>query len=98
MNVGLLAVVLMLGLAAAAILWPLRTGRMMQADEGRNALEIARDSKLSELRELELDFRLGKLSAEDYQVTNAVLRSEAVQIMRALDANGGQPRSRSRRR
>jgi hypothetical protein len=48
-------------------------------------LEAARDAKLRELRDAELDYRTGKLSDADYQALDATLRAEAIEILRALD-------------
>ena len=89
MSIGLLAVVAMVIAAAAAMFWPLQTAHTAHAREaadGRTALEIARDAKLGELHDLELDFRLGKLSVDDYRELNDALRSEAVEALRLLDA------------
>ncbi len=48
-------------------------------------LEAARDAKLRELRDAELDHRTGKLSDEDYRDVDGTLRAEAIEILRALD-------------
>jgi hypothetical protein len=48
-------------------------------------LEAARDGKLRELRDAELDHRTGKLSDEDFAAVDASLRQEAIEILRALD-------------
>jgi hypothetical protein len=48
-------------------------------------LEAARDAKLRELRDAELDHRTGKLSDEDFAEVDAALRQEAIEILRALD-------------
>jgi hypothetical protein len=48
-------------------------------------LEAARDAKLRELRDAELDHRTGKLSDADYAAVDATLRAEAIEILRALD-------------
>ena len=48
-------------------------------------LEAARDAKLRELRDAELDYRTGKLSEPDYQALDATLRAEAIEILRSLD-------------
>lgn len=48
-------------------------------------LEAARDAKLRELRDAELDHRTGKLSDEDYEEVDGALRAEAIEILRALD-------------
>jgi hypothetical protein len=83
-SAGLLAILLLLVAVAAALFWPLRTGRAQgqSSAEPRVALEIERDTKLAELHDLELDFRLGKLSNEDYRAVNETLRAEAVEAMR----------------
>jgi uncharacterized membrane protein len=48
-------------------------------------LEAARVAKYAEIREAELDHRTGKLSDEDYEAVDQALRSEAMEILRALD-------------
>lgn len=48
-------------------------------------LEAARDAKLRELRDAELDHRTGKLSDADYQALDSQLRAEAIEILHALD-------------
>lgn len=48
-------------------------------------LEAARDAKLRELRDAELDHGTGKLSDEDFAAVDASLRQEAIEILRALD-------------
>jgi len=48
-------------------------------------LEAAREAKYRELRDLELDFRTGKLSHADYEATDAQLRAEAIAILDRLD-------------
>ncbi len=88
--IGLLAVMLLLGLAATNMFWPLRSGsraRRRSADDA--ALRIARDAKLGEINDLELDFRLGKLSSEDFAAVNATLRAEAVDLLRQMDSVPG---------
>jgi cytochrome c-type biogenesis protein CcmF len=48
-------------------------------------LELAREVKYRELRDLELDLATGKLSREDYLATNATLRAEALEILDQLE-------------
>jgi hypothetical protein len=48
-------------------------------------LEAAREAKYRELRDAELDHSMGKLSDDDYELLNASLRSEAVEILHKLD-------------
>jgi len=52
-------------------------------------LDAARAAKYREIRDAELDHRTGKLSDEDYEAVDRVLRAEAVDILRALDRAGG---------
>jgi len=87
--VALLAVILLLVTAASAMFWPLRSGRRGRGREriaADHALRIARNAKLGEINELELDFRLGKLSSEDYAAVNATLRAEAVELNRRIES------------
>ena len=48
-------------------------------------LEAARDSKYREIRDAETDLASGKLSREDFDLVNAELRSDAVEILKRLD-------------
>jgi type II secretory pathway component PulM len=82
-----LLVLVVLAIALYAISQPLLSARRASAiasDEVR-ALEAARDSKLQEIRDAEMDMRTGKLSDEDYQAIDGALRAEAVQILERLD-------------
>ena len=49
-------------------------------------LEAARDAKYREIRDAELDHQTGKLSDEDFQAVDSILRAEAIEILRRLDA------------
>lgn len=62
---------------------PDRTSESMQQ---RVELEAAREAKYREIRDLELDYRTGKLSPEDYEATNGTLRAEAVEVLDRLQA------------
>ena len=81
-------VVLLVGL-------PLRSGSAEAADERERrdveALEEAKRAKYREIRELELDFRTGKLTEGDYRVQDRDRRAEAVELLRRLDALGAGP-------
>jgi len=48
-------------------------------------LEAAKEAKYREIRDAELDHRMGKLSDEDFQLVDSTLRAEAVSILQALD-------------
>lgn len=49
------------------------------------ALEAAKDAKYAEIRELEMDFRTGKVEEADFKVTDRALRAEAVALLEQLD-------------
>jgi hypothetical protein len=51
-------------------------------------LEAAREAKYAEIREAELDHRMGKLSDQDFEAVDRSLRAEAIEILRALDQAG----------
>jgi hypothetical protein len=91
--IALLAVMLLLAVAATVMFWPLRAGRRGGPGRDRGAvdpaLSIARDAKLGEINDLELDFRLGKLSSEDFAAVNATLRAEAVELLRRIESDSG---------
>ena len=53
--------------------------------EGLQELRTAREAKYRELRDLELDYKTGKLSRGDYEATDATLRAEAVEILNRLE-------------
>ncbi len=80
----------------AAVVWlvsaPLR-GDWAAAHSEREEAEVeglraAKEAKYREIRELELDFRMGKLSDDDFRGLDRQLRAEAVEILRRLDAAG----------
>jgi flagellar biosynthesis/type III secretory pathway M-ring protein FliF/YscJ len=52
----------------------------------RAELEAARESKYREIRDAELDRRMGKLSAADYEAIDSALRAEALEILDRLQA------------
>jgi hypothetical protein len=55
-------------------------------DERRSALEAAKEAKYREIRDAELDYRMGKLTDADYRTTDRELRAQAITILRELDA------------
>jgi len=57
-------------------------------DAERAELEAARDAKYREIRDAELDYRVGKLSEADWRAMDRGLRAEAVEILRRLDELG----------
>jgi hypothetical protein len=86
--VELVLVLLVLAASAAVISSPLWRRTAAEDAEGGEvaALEAAKAAKLSEIRDTELDFRIGKLSEDDYQALDRQLREEAVDLLHRLDA------------
>ena len=82
-------VVLLVVVVVALVSAPLRRRSATAADaaaaDRRDELEAARDAKYRELRDLELDYRTGKLSDEDFATLDRTLRAEAIVILRQLD-------------
>jgi hypothetical protein len=86
--VELALVLLLLAASAAVISSPLwrRTAPKDAENAQLEALQAAKAAKLSEIRDMELDFRLGKLSEDDYHALDRQLREEAVDLLHQLDA------------
>jgi hypothetical protein len=70
---------------------PLRRAEQVEriVDDRRAALEAAKEQKYRDIRDAELDYRMGKLSEEDWRAADRELRSEAMEILRRLDGLGG---------
>ncbi len=86
-----LLVLAVLGAAVFVITGPLRrpSANREPEDRGEAALEAAKEAKYREIRDAELDRRIGKLSEEDWRALDAQLRAEAVEILRRLDQARG---------
>jgi hypothetical protein len=82
-----LAIVVLAVIAAVIVAIPLRQGPGVdrREDERRSALEAAKEAKYREIRDAELDFRMGKMTEPDYHATDRELRAQAVTILRELD-------------
>jgi len=84
-----LLVFVVLVAAVALVVAPLRRGRterLIAAEEARREeLEAAKEAKYLEIRDAEMDFRMGKLSEADFRALDRQLRAEAVEILRDLD-------------
>ena len=82
-----LALLVLVAIVAAVLWLPLRRGPDVdrREDERRAALEAAKEAKYREIRDAELDHRMGKLSKEDWRATDRELRAQAIEILRALD-------------
>jgi len=56
-----------------------------QEETLRAELEAAKEAKYREIRDAELDHKMGKLSRDDWRSVDRDLRSEAIEILRELD-------------
>jgi hypothetical protein len=86
-----LAALVLAGIVAFVVLAPLRKAdeRVRVEDDRRAALEAAKEQKYRDIRDAELDYRMGKLSEADWREADRELRAQAVEILRRLDRLGG---------
>ena len=86
-----LALIALASLVAVVVWRPLRSGdRTELKDQTRiEELRAAKEAKYREIRDAELDHRMGKLSREDWRAVDRDLRGEAIEILRELDALEG---------
>ena len=89
----LLVVLVVVALIVLLVSAPLRRRGALEAEESaeRAELEAAREAKYREIRDAELDHRMGKLSQEDWREVDRELRGEAIGILRELDRLEGRP-------
>jgi hypothetical protein len=85
-TVALLTLVLLAVVIAliSAPLLGMRSGRKPES-AGLADLRAAREAKYRELRDLELDYRTGKLSEADYRASDGALRAEAVELLNRIE-------------
>ena len=79
---------LVLAAIVAVVLWlPLRRRGVEERREETMLAELsaAKEAKYREIRDAELDHRMGKLSQEDWRSVDRDLRGEAIEILRQLD-------------
>ena len=72
-------------LVAFIVLQPLRKRSSALEPDRRGDLEAAKESKYREIRDAELDYRMGKISESDWKSLDAELRAQAIEILRELD-------------
>ena len=82
------ALVVLLCLVAFVVARPLIADEepaLRAAEARRDELEAAKEAKYREIRDAELDHRMGKVSPEDHRALDRELRAEAIEILRQLD-------------
>ncbi len=88
MSIAVVVLTLVLLAAVIAVIsGPLLSERKPAESEAprREELEAAREAKYREIRDVELDYRTGKLSHEDFEAVNGALRAEALEILNRLE-------------
>jgi len=84
-----LALLFLAALVAVFVAIPLRRDEAAAdaAEADRRAeLEAAKEAKYREIRDAELDFRMGKVSEADHRITDRELRAQAIEILERIDA------------
>lgn len=66
------------------VLWPSPQPLIGSAAQSEELLR-RRDRIYAELRELDFDYRVGKVTAEDYREARNQLETEAAQVLQAID-------------
>ena len=88
-----LIAIVIVALVAAWVSAPLRRDEAeveRRVEDSRIAeLEARKQAKYREIRDTELDYRMGKLSEADYRRTDRELRGEAIELLRAIDRATG---------
>jgi hypothetical protein len=82
-----LALILLAAVVVVVVALPFRRPGQAEAREDalRLELEAAKEAKYREIRDAELDHRMGKLSEQDWREVDRELRAEAIEILRRLD-------------
>lgn len=83
----------LLGAAIAVVAYPLFRARMGGSAAPRAALELdeireRREAALAALHDVEFDYRVGKLSDEDYQALRTRLKAQAITALKEYDEQG----------
>jgi len=73
-------------LAAVYLLLPAFRRSPLRETDPRTSLELARDTALRAIKDLDLDWATGKMSEDDYRDLRATQEAEAAAIMRQLAA------------
>jgi hypothetical protein len=82
-----LALLVLIAAVAAVLSLPFRRRGLEERHEETLLAELsaAKEAKYREIRDAELDHRMGKLSQEDWRSVDRDLRGEAIEILRQLD-------------
>lgn len=89
MDLGLLLTPLVLISVVIFVAWPLLFEKKENLPQEGTDLEIAQDDKdnvIASLKDIEMDYRMGKLSDGDYQTLREDFESRAVKAIRKLES------------
>lgn len=83
----LLPALVLAALVAAFVIVPLRRPFHDSSESPRRAeLEAMKEAKYREIKDAELDYRMGKLSEPDWRALDEELRGQAIEILKRLDS------------
>jgi membrane protein implicated in regulation of membrane protease activity len=82
-----LALIALAAVIAVVVTRPLLRGDRAESEDATRIEELraAKEVKYREIRDAELDHRMGKVSLEDWRAVDRELRGEAIEILRELD-------------
>jgi L-cysteine desulfidase len=82
-----LAILALASLVALVVTAPLGRAAAagVAAEDQLAELEAAKEAKYREIRDARLDFKLGKVSVADHEVTERELQAQAVQIVHEIE-------------
>ena len=89
MDLGLVLTPLVLISVVIFVAWPLLVEKMEILPQEGTDLEIAQDEKdnvIASLKDIEMDYRMGKLSQEDYEALREDFEARAVKAIQKLEA------------
>ena len=85
-----LAAMVLVAIVVFFVTVPLRRASDLErvVEDRRAALEAAKEAKYRDIRDAELDYRMGKLTEADWKEADTDLRTQAIEILRELDKLG----------
>jgi hypothetical protein len=89
MDIGAVLTPLVLIAVVVFVAWPLLSERKEFLPQEGTELEIAKEEKdnvISNLKDIEMDYRMGKLSQEDYEALREDFRQRAVSAIKRLES------------
>ena len=87
-----MALIVLAAVVAVVVGRPLLNGGKEERQDHTRLQELraAKEAKSREIRDAELDHRMGKLSREDWRAVDRDLRAEAIEVLRELDRLEGE--------